>query len=396
MSLDDGQEVVFHEIERDAKRLTNALNAHIRRSFSPEDKKTLRRFTSGEAADLLGISQTYLRKLHHDGKILNIENDERNRKMYRAEDIHAIRVSLEAQSKTPGKFLPARKNTEHLQILAVTTFKGGSAKSTTSAYLASAYALAGYRVLICDLDPQSSLSGLFGQMPEADLNARRTIYDAIRYDEHQVPMQDVIQKTYFQNLDLAPAGLILSEFETESPRALRESDTMPFYLRIKAAIEQVEDQYDLVIVDCPPQLGFLTLSAMVAATGLLVTVVPNMIDMASLAQFLTMAGSLLDVVRKHGYELDYDFIRYLVARFEPSDGPQAQMAAFLRVQFGSNVMTEPFLKSTAISDAGMTNQTLFEIERGQINRRTYDRAYESITRVAKELEETIHRAWGRN
>ena len=394
MSL-DGQETVFHEIDRDAKRLTSALNAHLKRSFSPENVKTLRRFTSGEVADLLGISQTYLRKLHHDGKIPDIENDERNRKMYRAEDILEIRTALASQSKNPGKFLPGRSPGESLQIIACTTFKGGSAKSTSSVHLAMKYALCGYRVLACDLDPQSSLSGLMGQMPDADLNARRTIYDAIRYDEHQIPMQDVIQKTYFPNLDLAPAGLILSEFETESPRALRESDQMPFYLRMKAALEQVEDQYDIVIIDCPPQLGFITLSAMVAATGLLITVVPNMIDMASLAQFLTMASSLLDVVRQHGYELNYDFIRYLIARFEPSDGPQAQMAAFLRVQFGSNVMTEPFLKSTAISDAGMTNQTLFEIDRGQINRRTYDRAFESITRVAAELEESIHRAWGR-
>lgn len=394
MSL-DGQETVFHEIERDAKRLTSALNAHIKRSFSPENVKTLRRFTSGEVADLLGISQTYLRKLHHDGKIPEVENDERNRKMYRAEDIHAIRVALAAQSRTPVKFLPGRQQDERLQVVATTTFKGGSAKSTTSVHLAMKYALSGYRVLAIDADPQSSLSGLMGQMPDPDLNARMTIYDAIRYDEHQVPMQDVIQKTYFQNLDIAPAGLILSEFETESPRALRESSQIPFYMRMKSAIEQVESQYDIVIIDCPPQLGFITLSAMVAATGLLVTVVPNMIDMASLAQFLTMAGSLLDVVRQHGYELNYDFIRYLIARFEPSDGPQAQMAAFLRVQFGSNVMTETFLKSTAISDAGMTNQTLFEIERGQMNRRTYDRAYESITKVAKELEESIHRAWGR-
>ncbi|WP_138936605.1 plasmid partitioning protein RepA [Roseovarius arcticus] len=394
MSL-DGQETVFHEIERDAKRLTSALNAHIKRSFSPENVKTLRRFTSGEVADLLGISQTYLRKLHHDGKIPDIENDERNRKMYRAEDVQEIRVALAAQSKTPGKFLPKRQKDEPIQIVAVTTFKGGSCKSTSAVHLASFFALAGYRVLCVDLDPQSSLSGLLGQMPDADLNARRTIYDAIRYDEQQVPMQDVIHKTYFPNLDLAPAGLILSEFETESPRALRESDQMPFYLRLKAAISQVEEQYDIVIIDTPPQLGFITLSAMVAATGLLVTVVPNMIDMASLAQFLTMASSLLDVVRQNGYELNYDFIRYLVARFEPSDGPQAQMAAFLRVQFGSSVMTEPFLKSTAVSDAGMTNQTLFEIDRGQINRRTYDRAFESITRVAKELEESIHHAWGR-
>lgn len=392
----DGQDLIFHGIARDANRLTTALDTHLKRSFSPDSVKRLRKFSSAETSELLGLSQTYLRKLHHDGKIPDVENDERNRKMYSAEDIFEIRKALESQSKTPSKYLPGRRKGEHLQVLAVCTFKGGSGKSTAALTLASRYALRGYRVLCVDNDPQSSLSGLLGQVPDPNLDAYPTIYDAIRYDNDQIPMQDVIQKTYFKNLDLAPASLLLSEFETDSPRALRDSGQAPFYLRIRDAIQQVEDQYDLVIVDCSPSLGYLTLSAMVAATGLLITVVPNMIDMASLAQFLTMSSSVLEVVRGHGYELNYDFIRYLISRFEPSDAPQAQMAAFLRVQFGSSVMTEPLLKSTAISDAGMTNQSLFEIDPRQMNRRTYDRAYESITRVASELEETIHHAWGRN
>ena len=58
-------------------------------------------------------------------------------------------------------------------------------------------------------------------------------------------------------------------------------------------------------------------------------------------------------------------------------------------------MTETFLKSTAVSDAGLTHQTLFEVGRGSMNRNTYDRAMESINAVARELEQDIHRAWGR-
>jgi len=116
---------------------------------------------------------------------------------------------------------------------------------------------------------------------------------------------------------------------------------------------------------------------------------------ASLAQFLTMTSSLLDTIRDAGMTLDYDFLRYLVSRFEPSDGPQAQVAGLLRANFGKRVMTETFLKSTAVSDAGLTHQTLFEVGRGSMNRNTYDRAMESINAVARELEQDIHRAWGR-
>jgi chromosome partitioning protein len=72
--------------------------------------------------------------------------------------------------------------------------------------------------------------------------------------------------------------------------------------------------------------------------------------------------------------LDYDFLRYLVSLFEPSDGRQAQVASLLRANFGKRVMTETFLKSTAISDAGLTHQTLFEVGRGSMNRNTYVRS----------------------
>jgi chromosome partitioning protein len=71
------------------------------------------------------------------------------------------------------------------------------------------------------------------------------------------------------------------------------------------------------------------------------------------------------------------------------------MAALLRARFGDFVMLNSALKSTAISDAGLTNQTLYEIERNQFTRSTYDRAVESIDAVNREIEGLIQKAWGR-
>jgi chromosome partitioning protein len=71
------------------------------------------------------------------------------------------------------------------------------------------------------------------------------------------------------------------------------------------------------------------------------------------------------------------------------------MAAFLRSVFGSYVLTNPTLKSTAISDAGLTSQTIYEIERQQFSRGTYDRAVETVNAVNAEIEQLIHAAWGR-
>ncbi|MBX9848661.1 MAG: hypothetical protein K2X64_05160, partial [Rhodocyclaceae bacterium] len=71
------------------------------------------------------------------------------------------------------------------------------------------------------------------------------------------------------------------------------------------------------------------------------------------------------------------------------------MAGFLRALFTDQVMTHTFLKSTAVSDAGLTQQTLYEVDRGEFNRNTYDRAVESINSVVGEMEELIQAAWGR-
>jgi len=88
-------------------------------------------------------------------------------------------------------------------------------------------------------------------------------------------------------------------------------------------------------------------------------------------------------------------MRYLITRYEPSDGPQTQMVGFMRSIFGARVLTHPMLKSTAIADAGLTKQTIYEIERHQFTRGTYDRALEALDLVNGEIEGLIRQAWGR-
>jgi chromosome partitioning protein len=168
-----------------------------------------------------------------------------------------------------------------------------------------------------------------------------------------------------------------------------------FFARLSQVLADVEADYDVVVIDCPPQLGFLTLGALCAATGVIVTVHPQMLDIASMGQFLFMASDLLEVVRRAGGKLDYHFLRYLVTRFEPQDGPQAQVVGFLRTLFGERVLTNAMVKSTAVSDAGLTKQTLYEIGRQLGARGSYGRAIESLDAVNGEIELLIRRAWGR-
>jgi chromosome partitioning protein len=377
-----------------AAKLSERLMAHRAQLFPPNARKELRKFSSGEVAGLLGVKDAYLRRLSIEGRGPQPKVGVGGRRHYASEDIMALRILLDPGAKTPGSYLPGRKPGDHLQVITVINFKGGSGKTTTAAHLAQKAALDGYRVLAIDLDPQASLSALHGYQPEFDLADGGTLYDAIRYD-NPCPLRDIIRPTYFGNLHLIPGNLELMEFEHDTPRAISGPVGDLFFTRISDALAQVEADYDLVVIDCPPQLGFLTMSALSAATSVLVTVHPQMLDVMSMCQFLLMTSNLLGVVADAGGNMNYDWLRYLVTRYEPGDGPQNQMVSFMRSLFGDHVLNHAVLKSTAISDAALTKQTLYEVQKSAFTRTTYERAMESLNAVNGEIEGLIQKAWGR-
>lgn len=382
-------------IWEDSQALGSQLQLLRERLFPPEAHKELRRFSSAEAARLIGVTESYIRHLaaSEDGPIP--EKTANGKRSYALEQIHTLRQRL---TKGKTSYVPVRRDGEHLQVIAVTNFKGGSGKTTSSTHLAQYLALRGYRVLAIDLDPQASMSSLYGYQPEFDVGDNQTLFGAIRYDDERRPLRDIIRPTYFPGLDLVPGNLELHEFEHDTPRVLadpnREADDF-FFMRVANALESVADNYDVVVIDCPPQLGFLTMSALCAATSVLITVHPQMLDVASMNQFLAMTSQLLAVVRKAGGNLDYDWMRYLVTRYEPNDGPQAQIVAFLRNLFSERVLTAMMVKSTAVSDAGLSKQTIYEAARETMNRQTYDRAVEAMDGVNAEIERLVVEAWGR-
>jgi chromosome partitioning protein len=407
MTLDFGIEEEFGGfrtlISGHSHSLSGQLQAYQTKMFPPHARKTIRNFTPAEAEKLFDFAEGYLRTIvgemeKDEGLNFKVAAGPGNRRTYSVNDLAKIRHYADAGSRPAGRYIPGRREGDELQVLAVMNFKGGSGKTTTSAHLAQYLALRGFRVLAIDLDPQASLSALFGSQPELDVGPNDTIYGAIRYDEERRPIQDIVRETYIPGLHLIPGNLELMEFEHSTPMALANrgvGDTM-FFARVSQAIDEIESAYDVVVVDCPPQLGYLTLSALTAATSVLITVHPQMLDVLSMNQFLSMMSDLMETIARAGAQDKIQWMRYLVTRFEPSDGPQHQMLAFLRSLFGSNVMVNSMLKSTAISDAGLTNQTLYEVDRSQFTRTTYDRALESMTGVNSEIELLIKRAWGRS
>ncbi len=381
-------------ISANAVRLSEALDNHMRNSFQPESRKTLRKFHAGEVSELTGISMSNLRTRHQEGDFPEVETDSRGRRLYYAQEIAQIRQVMARTGRNGEAYLPGRREGDALQVISIVNFKGGSSKTTSAIHLAQRYALRGYRVLAMDMDPQASLTTMFGYRPEIEFAESGTIYDALKYED-PVPLSQVVRKTYFHNLDLAPAGLLLSEYETETAYALQHKVDPPFTQRLAIALDEIEANYDLVIIDCPPQLGFTTMTALLASTGLLITVVPSMLDVASMAQFLEMAGETVVTLEEATGPVDWSFLKFLISRYEPTDVPQSQMAGFLRSILLDQVLTTPMLKSTAISDAGMTQQTIYELDPSQVVKKTLERILESVNGVADEFEQTIQQVWGR-
>jgi chromosome partitioning protein len=356
--------------------------------FPPNAQKTLRLFPLAEVAQFVGVSPSYLKKLHLQGKGVEPSVTSTGRRYYTASQMDELRALLDR--------VPHRREGEKLQVLAVVNFKGGSGKTTTSAHLAQFLALSGYRVLAVDLDPQASLTALYGIQPELD--EKPSFYEAIRYDDGRRSITEIIQPTNFPNLHIVPANLELQEYEYETPLAMQRKDSMDgklFYTRIGKALAEVDDQYDVVVIDCPPQLGYLTLTALTAATSVLITVHPQMLDIMSMSQFLLMLGDILKSVEGAGVSVSLDWFRYLITRFEPMDVPQQQMVGFMQSMFAQQMMKNHMVKTTAVSDAGLTKQTLYEVERSQFTSATYDRAREAMDLVNGEVIELLEHSWGR-
>lgn len=322
------------------------------------------------------------------------------RRYFEAEEIHAIRDFLIETGRLESKNITRRQDDEKTIAVACVNLKGGSSKTSTAINIAHAMALRGYKVLIVDLDAQASTTQFCGIIPEREPHML-TLYDAIRYPDsggpegsQRVNIREVVRKTHIQNLDLIPSNMHIMEFEHET--AVHDQRKDPFFLRVEEALAPIRDEFDLILYDCPPQMSFVVISALFSCTSLLIPVSASFIDVMSLGTFLGMAGEMMSVLEKRQGERPYDWIKYLITRYNPTDQPQIQVSSYLRSILEHAVMTSEFYLSAAIADAANSAETIVEVDPSTFNRQTYQRAWDSVTRVVTEFEGFVHQSWGRD
>ena len=160
------------------------------------------------------------------------------------------------------------------RTIAIANQKGGVGKTTTAVNLGACLAELGYRTLVIDLDPQGNASTGLG-INIRDLQT--SMYDVILND---LPLEDAVEATALRNLFVAPAALDLAGAEIELVPAFSRE------LRLRRALEAVRDDYDFVLIDCPPSLGLLTVNGLSAATEVIVPIQCEYYALEGLGQLL--------------------------------------------------------------------------------------------------------------
>jgi chromosome partitioning protein len=168
------------------------------------------------------------------------------------------------------------------RVLAIANQKGGVGKTTTTVNLGACLAELGYRTLIIDLDPQGNSSTGLG-IDNRSLTS--SMYDVIM---REAPLEDCVEPAGVKHLFVAPASLELAGAEIELVPAFSRE------LRLRRAIEAVLDQYDFVLIDCPPSLGLLTVNGLAAASEVLVPIQCEYYALEGLGQLLRN----VDLVRR--------------------------------------------------------------------------------------------------
>ena len=220
------------------------------------------------------------------------------------------------------------------RVMAVANQKGGVGKTTTTVNLGASLAELDYRVLVVDLDPQGNATTGLGINPRT---LEYTMYDILLND---VSLDECIEPTEVKGLFVAPASLDLAGAEVELVSTLsRES-------RLKRALAEVIDDYDYVLIDCPPSLGLLTVNALAAATEVLVPIQCEYYALEGLGQLTRN----VDLIQRN-LNPDLEISAIVLVMYDARTRLGEQVATEVRAHFGPKVCRNVIPRNVRLSEA---------------------------------------------
>jgi chromosome partitioning protein len=227
------------------------------------------------------------------------------------------------------------------RVIAIANQKGGVGKTTTTVNLGAALAELEYRVLVIDLDPQGNATTGLG------IDARNfelSMYDVIMRDQ---PLEDCIEPTSVKNLFVAPATIDLAGIEIELVPAFSRE------LKLKRAIDAVVNDFDFILIDCPPSLGLITVNGLAAAGEVLVPIQCEYYALEGLSQLLRNVKLVSSNLNE---TLDVSTI--VLTMYDARTRLSVDVAKEVRAHFASRVCKSVIPRTVRLSEAPSFGQPI--------------------------------------
>jgi len=253
-----------------------------------------------------------------------------------AEAVEAV-PETEVSGSAPPRPLP--------RIMAIANQKGGVGKTTTAINLGACLADIGFRTLIIDLDPQGNASTGLGVDPRS---LETSMYDVVI---RETPLEDCIEPTSVKNLFVAPASLDLAGAEIELVPAFSRE------LRLRRAIEAVIEDYDYVLIDCPPSLGLLTVNGLAAASEVVVPIQCEYYALEGLGQLLRN----VDLV-KRSLNPTLEMSTIILVMYDARTKLADQVVDEVRLHFGDKVCRNVVPRTVRLSEAPSFGQPIIAFD----------------------------------
>jgi chromosome partitioning protein len=405
------------------------------RGIAEEGRKSLRLFSTWEITRyLIPVAAPHFRrvlKLNPDLPQGRSET-ESGAKWFTLDEVLRLRAHFAAEGSRAKEYLPYRPKDLPAKIVAVANFKGGVGKTSTAAHLAMSAALDGYRVLVIDLDSQGSMTSIFGGRVAdewqtvfpliarhyashliAENQARLARGDSpLPLDEtmteaQKITAQSLIQKTHWPNIDLIGAQLNLywAEFQIPVWRMQARGWKLWDALSDVLAADGVLDAYDIVFLDTPPALGYLTINGLAASDILLVPVGASFLEFDSTGRFFDMLHSTFSSIEqgeniaaralgRPELAFEWDAVRAVITRYDGAQ--QAELAGLMQAYLGSTLSPWRQDFTALIGQAGERISGIYEADYRDFNRDTYMRGRETFDETYAAFKRLLLGVWRRD